>query len=364
MKPGTSKKTFAILLSLIVTFLSVERTASAVETWEQIDKRIKSRIYQINVGLRLKLKDGRYVYHSDKSPKNKYDVFSTSEKDLGYRVVGCGTSFPVKRGKGNEMFFLTNRHVVESAVPVVNECQRFFVAIRLYADQTASNGDTNTRFEDLLNIIRLPQNKKLSDSEKSLYGQTVDAIWDSYDTYILKNPQGRGVFQKYARMSPIVPEIGYFLHPPGPVEQKALTGQLYRVAQKEKGEPDIAILTVKKDGISPMELDTVSPAEGQEVQVIGYPIASDNIDLDSEKYYAPTFTTGRISRVAPRMLQVDASVTSGNSGGPVVNLRGKVVGVVTLRAMSERGEELTKYGGAINISWVRSFAPELLGSSM
>ncbi|HEY9867900.1 MAG TPA: trypsin-like peptidase domain-containing protein, partial [Candidatus Obscuribacterales bacterium] len=73
----------------------------------------------------------------------------------------------------------------------------------------------------------------------------------------------------------------------------------------------------------------------------------------------PTFNTGRISRVAPRILQVDAPVTTGNSGGPVVNQRGKVVGVVAVRALSARGGELPNFGGAITVHSVQSFAPEL-----
>lgn len=110
-----------------------------------------------------------------------------------------------------------------------------------------------------------------------------------------------------------------------------------------------------------MELDMVVPSEGQEIQVIGYPMASDQLDSDSSKYYAPTFTTGRISRVTPKVLQVDASITTGNSGGPVVNQKGKVVGVVARRALSTSGSELTNFGGAVTASSMQSFVPELFG---
>jgi S1-C subfamily serine protease len=53
----------------------------------------------------------------------------------------------------------------------------------------------------------------------------------------------------------------------------------------------------------------------------------------------------------------------GNSGGPVVNVRGKVVGVVEVRARTADGSELPKFGGAVSIQSVRSFAPELFQRS-
>ncbi|MDQ5964795.1 MAG: serine protease Do, partial [Cyanobacteriota bacterium erpe_2018_sw_39hr_WHONDRS-SW48-000098_B_bin.30] len=154
--------------------------------------------------------------------------------------------------------------------------------------------------------------------------------------------------------------LGYFMHPPGPITQQPLVAKIYKVA-KNDSEPDLAVLTVEKTAVLPMELDMVVPSEGQEIQVIGYPMASDQLDSDSSKYYAPTFTTGRISRVTPKVLQVDASITTGNSGGPVVNQKGKVVGVVARRALSTSGSELTNFGGAVTASSMQSFVPELFG---
>ncbi len=88
--------------------------AQALESWEVLDKRFKQQVYQLNVGMKIKIKDAqgeRYAQIADASPKYQLPVFSTSNKDMGYRVVGFGTAFPVKTysAKNNRTYFLTRR---------------------------------------------------------------------------------------------------------------------------------------------------------------------------------------------------------------------------------------------------------------
>ena len=349
-------KIFRLPLLLIVLFSSI-CAAYSQQTWEQLDKHLKQQVLQLNVGLKLKLKNGLWAQLSDLSPKYHYPVFSTTKEDKGYRVVGFGSTFPVAANDRSHTYFITNRHVVESAGDVAGECERFFAGLRLYAEQTAQH-DADARYAELLQTVNLSAKKDLTLAERTLYQTTVDAIWDCYETYLSERADpARALFKKYLNAAGVQPSVSYFLHRPGPVTQPAIEAQLYKSA-KSDGEPDLAILATNVP-MPGMEFDSVEPSEGQEIQVIGYPTASDQIDLDSSKYYAPTFNTGRISRVAPRILQVDAPITTGNSGGPVVSVRGKVVGVVAVRAISARGGELPNFGGAVTVQSVKSFAPEL-----
>lgn len=66
---------------------------------------------------------------------------------------------------------------------------------------------------------------------------------------------------------------------------------------------------------------------GDRVKTIGYP----NIDLQGLE---PKFTTGEVNSLAglrddPRYFQVSMPIQPGNSGGPLVDERGNVVGIVT-----------------------------------
>jgi len=354
-------KILALSFCLSVCFAQSSGSVYAIESWERLDKKLKTQVFQLNVGLKLKLKNGTWAQLADLSPKYHYSVFGVTKEDRGYRVVGFGSSFPIATPKTKiteDTYFVTNRHVIESGLDLAQEAERFFAALRLYSEQSANGGDAEAHYEQLLQTVNLCLKKDLSANERSVYVATVDAIWDTYENYLsVKADPARALFQKYVAQDKIESHVSYFIHPTGPITQPALEAKIYKAAKTES-DPDLAILIVhgKYTGI---EFDTVPPAEGQEIQVIGYPVASEQIDLDSSKYYAPTFNSGRISRVAPRMLQVDAPVTTGNSGGPVVSLRGKALGVVAVRAVSVKGTELPNFGGAISAQTVRAFAPEL-----
>jgi S1-C subfamily serine protease len=353
----------AITLALVLTLAAP--CAKALESWEQLDKRFKNQVYQLNVGMKIKIKDAfgeRYAQIADASPKYQLPVFSTANKDMGYRVVGFGTAFPIRTvaSKSNKSYFLTNRHVVNSADNIVMDCRKFYAAMRLFAEQTCGAIGPEARVKQLEEIVNLStlgaSGRRMNTSERAIYEHTVDAIWDCYMTY-LSPEKDRQLYEKYLHKTGMALEVGYFLHKAGPVTQKPLHATIFKVAKADQA--DLALLSVAETGLLPMELDSAEPNEGQEIQVIGYPIASDQLDADALQYYAPTFKSGRISRVAGRTIEIDAPITLGNSGGPVVNQRGKVVGVVSQRAVSSSGKPLPSYGGAVVSGTVRNFAPEL-----
>ncbi|GEM_PF-418753 len=353
-------------MSLVLETVSpafAKPTKTVESSWEKADRTLKQQVYQVNVGVIMKLKDGQFIQLSDLSPKYKLPVFTTSPQFKGWRVLSYGSAFPVRTSKSDVTYFLTSRHVVDKAEPTVKECERFFSAMRLFAEQTAHGRDIDGRYRELQNIVNWSQTKRMSTAEKALYNQTVDAIWDCYETYLSERVDPtRTTFRKYLGIVTVLSDISYFIHPPGPVSQAPLKGHLYRMSNSAPNEPDLALLTVKSVGISLLDLDDRVPSEGQEVQVIGYPLESDQIDQDSFNYFTPTFSNGRISRVTPRTLQVDATVAVGNSGGPVVNIQGKVVGVMARRARdNDTKEEIRKFAAAVTVSCVREFAPELFG---
>lgn len=89
-------------------------------------------------------------------------------------------------------------------------------------------------------------------------------------------------------------------------------------------ENDLAILRIPRtDLVALTLLDPASIRQGDEVLVVGYPLAN------LLGNYEVTVTRGIVSAVRTQLglIQVDAAMNPGVSGGPVVNLRGDVVGV-------------------------------------
>lgn len=106
-------------------------------------------------------------------------------------------------------------------------------------------------------------------------------------------------------------------------------------------EKDLSVIRVK-DSINkePAELAEVDASRGEAVYAVGFPgagnVLSDSLARTSDE---ATITDGIISAVrsytavdggdSAKILQINAAVNSGNSGGPLFNAEGKVIGVNT-----------------------------------
>lgn len=104
---------------------------------------------------------------------------------------------------------------------------------------------------------------------------------------------------------------------------------------------DIAVLRLESPTDKRSALPICVPTEdmaGSSVYAIGYPGVSDNTLIDVITTWGKddiTFTSGVVSRLVTtsgtgvRSIQMDASISPGNSGGPLVNEKGQVIGVNT-----------------------------------
>lgn len=114
---------------------------------------------------------------------------------------------------------------------------------------------------------------------------------------------------------------------------------------------DVAILKVRKtDGLSFPALNLVKSKdvdEGEDIVVIGFPtLAEGASDPRSAISYNsstnPTITRGivsaiKVDQVGSTLIQTDASIEHGNSGGPAFNENGEVVGIATYVLPSQSG---------------------------
>lgn len=135
--------------------------------------------------------------------------------------------------------------------------------------------------------------------------------------------------------------------------------EAYEVASDAK--KDIAIFKLEKPTTKRKALALNIPTDemiGAAVYAVGFPSISDNSLLDPVSQWGKedaTVTTGAISRLATqsgtgvKQVMIDANISGGNSGGPLVDGNGYVVGVNTWSAIRNDGVEANY---AVNIEEV------------
>ncbi|HMF57822.1 MAG TPA: trypsin-like peptidase domain-containing protein, partial [Pyrinomonadaceae bacterium] len=116
-------------------------------------------------------------------------------------------------------------------------------------------------------------------------------------------------------------------------------------------EGDLAVLGVNmpEGRARPLEVITELPEEGESVFVIGNPLRLEG-----------SVSNGIVSAVREvpgigKILQITAPVSHGNSGSPVFNMKGQVIGVVTIRVTN--GENINLALGAGRVNSLRAGAP-------
>jgi len=92
---------------------------------------------------------------------------------------------------------------------------------------------------------------------------------------------------------------------------------------------DLALLQARVEGVPSLPLANSNAVEvGTEVRALGFPLSH----IIGEDVKATKGTISGISvREARKVFQVDATVNPGNSGGPLVNERGEVIGIVNAK---------------------------------
>lgn len=112
-------------------------------------------------------------------------------------------------------------------------------------------------------------------------------------------------------------------------------------------EGDLALLSVEMPADRPRasELASVLPDEGEQIVVIGNPLKLEG-----------SVTDGIVSAVREvpnvgKIIQITAPISHGNSGSPVFNMKGQVVGVVTVRVTN--GQNINLAIGAARVEQLR-----------
>jgi S1-C subfamily serine protease len=103
------------------------------------------------------------------------------------------------------------------------------------------------------------------------------------------------------------------------------------IVAREQQERDLAIIQVRSvpNGVEPATL-AGGVRQGDAVLAIGSPFGFDgSVSAGIVSATNRTFVVEQTGQVLNNMIQFDAAVNPGNSGGPLVDLNGRVVGIVT-----------------------------------
>lgn len=125
---------------------------------------------------------------------------------------------------------------------------------------------------------------------------------------------------------------------------------------------DIAVLQVgEPTGLKPVDVSS-AVSVGDEVLAIGNALA---LDGDLTVTQGIVSATGRSIQTTDGtltdLIQTDAAISSGNSGGPLVNAAGQVIGINTAVAASDGSTQASNIGFAISIDQALAVASRLVG---
>ncbi len=109
---------------------------------------------------------------------------------------------------------------------------------------------------------------------------------------------------------------------------------------------DLAVLKVNKTGLSALKLgNSESVRVGEFVITIGDPTGRELAGTTTFGIISATARSVNIEGQTNTYIQTDAAVNPGNSGGPLINMKGEVVGVTSAKTVTASYDE---YGNAIS----------------
>ncbi len=144
------------------------------------------------------------------------------------------------------------------------------------------------------------------------------------------------------------------------VTVKLFDGSEYpaKIVGTEGRDSDVAVLKIEASGLTPVTLGNSDEMQvGQDVYVVGNPLGELTYTMTGGIVSALDREIATERNVNINMFQLDAAVNSGNSGGPVYDSHGRVLGIVTAKYKSSGIEGL---GFAIPVNDAVKIARELI----
>ena len=185
--------------------------------------------------------------------------------------------------------------------------------------------------------------------EETVQGAGSGFIFDAKGGYILTNNH---VVDGAKRIEVYLDTMNEQLEPNGLAAKIVGRDELTDTAVIQLTEVPKEPLTEAKFG------DSDQLAQGDWVMAIGNPFALSNTVTVGVVSAVGRDTPGAVQGRPQQMIQTDAAINKGNSGGPLLNIRGEVIGINT-QIVTDQGQGNLGIGFAIPINLVRDILPGL-----
>lgn len=228
---------------------------------------------------------------------------------------------------------------------------RYFLALLLLTLSNIGNAQSDTEFLDLVAL-----------SIKAVVQVVVEMPIKVIETTL---PPGMGVPNKknktpedepnpmYASGTGFIIDGGYIITNYHVIDEgveirlffEGIRNPIYATVLAADEEVDIAVLVTEEklpDNIIPLKWTNTVVRRGQDIWILGHP---NGLDFTFSKGHV-SHTDRRIFSEWQRNIQVDALIDHGNSGGPVFNMDGEVVGISS--AIMSKVDTFTGVGIAIH----------------
>lgn len=251
-------------------------------------------------------------------------------------ITTSGTGFFIS----DDGYVVTNCHVVDEAG---NYIRRKFI-LSAFQQVTESN----------IAALEAAWAVSFNDVQKELLYNTFAKVYSSIQSILLENLT-KNIYVIYA-----IDTVN------GHTSSKITLAQIIKKGQSMPGK-DVAILKIQSSNPFPTLAlaNILLPRIGDRIYVYGYPDPiTTNEYLSAESVLEPSLTTGIVSGIRKtttgwNVVQMDAELNHGNSGGPVCNENGNVIGIATFGSIEYSSGTLA---AGMNFSLPVSIVKEFLDS--
>ncbi len=240
-------------------------------------------------------------------------------------------------------------------------------------DVKPANSQVSQMFEGertptVLNTTAIDTSKVLTQAE--LYAQNVNSVV-GITTSITTNYWGYKTTAAASGSGFIITEDGYILTNHHVIENSnsikvsLYNGETYEAELIGYDESnDIAVIKIDAKGLTPVVLGSSDDLNvGDEVVAIGNPLGELTFSLTSGYVSALDREITLSSNVTMDLIQTDCAINSGNSGGPLFNMYGEVIGITNAKYSgngSSNEASIDNIGFAIPIDNVRSIFKSII----